>query len=366
MALHAGPADPQGRPAADRPLGAGVLIDRWRVLTCASVLGEPDRRRRPVMGRLSQGRRAWTVRRRVVSVRVDAASDIAVLVLAEPGPAGRATGPAVLPGRCRPGGRGLVGVRLPGRRGVRVGRLGLRGLRRCPTAGCGSTPSQHGLGLTPGFLGAGVWSPRFEAVVGRDRPGAHRRPARRRGGGADAAAGRRRAARGGALRAGRLEGARRGRVRARRLGMVAGHRRGGRPALAAAGAGGGRRVRVGLPVPGPAGRADRGGRLARPGEGRRPRSRGDRVAGGGQVGGAGPGGHHRRRGHPAGAAARRRQRAGRGRHRGVRRARQGQDRAGRGRRDRQGRRGTHPAGACRAAAGAAPAARRPATRPGST
>jgi WD40 repeat protein len=164
VALHAGPADPQGNPAADRPLGAGVLVDQWRVLTCASVLGGRGGEDDPLWVAFPKAGVSWTVRRRVVSVRADAASDIAVLVLAESAP------PGVQPARLScPDGADLVGEAwwtfgFPVDAAFGSDAFGFVGASLA--YGWVRLDAESPQGLTPGFLGAGVWSPRFEAVIG--------------------------------------------------------------------------------------------------------------------------------------------------------------------------------------------------------
>jgi WD40 repeat protein len=164
VALHAGPADPKGRPAADRPLGAGVLIDRWRVLTCASVLGdrgEDD----PVWAAFPKAGVPWTERRRVVSVRVDTACDIAVLVLADQAPPGVQPAPLSCPDGADLVGEAWWAFGFPDDAAFGSDAWGFVG-SSLSYGWVRLDAEQHGLGLTQGFLGAGVWSPRFEAVVG--------------------------------------------------------------------------------------------------------------------------------------------------------------------------------------------------------
>ena len=162
--MHSGPADPYGRAAADRPLGSGVLIDEWRVLTCLSVIRDHHTMASPVWVAFPKSGVARTVRRRVMSVRADETNDVAVLVLAEPAPGDVRPAPLLAPE-----GADLVGERwwafgfpadapfgsdAHGAVGASLAYGWIRLDADAPRA------------LGAGFLGAGIWSPRFEAWSG--------------------------------------------------------------------------------------------------------------------------------------------------------------------------------------------------------
>ncbi|MCY1143027.1 hypothetical protein OWR29_33960 [Actinoplanes sp. Pm04-4] len=164
VALHAGPADPHGRPAGDRPLGCGVLIDPWRVLTCSSVLQNRFGTEDELWAAFPKAGVPWTVRLRVVSVRADAAADVAVLVLERPAPDGVVPAPL-----SRPDAADLVGERwwsfgFPA--DTAFGGDGRGHVGAALSYGWMRLEPDPDIGLTDGFVGAAVWSPRFEAVVG--------------------------------------------------------------------------------------------------------------------------------------------------------------------------------------------------------
>ncbi|GIE99801.1 WD40 repeat domain-containing protein [Paractinoplanes rishiriensis] len=163
VALHAGPADPKGRPAVDRPLGAGVLVDRWRVLTSVSVLGDRGDDD-AVWVAFPKAGVAWTVRRRVESVRLDPSCDIAVLVLAEPAPHGVQPAPLSCPDGADLVGEGWWSFGFPDDAAFGADAWGYVGASLA--YGWMRLDAEPPHGLTPGFLGAAVWSPRFEGIVG--------------------------------------------------------------------------------------------------------------------------------------------------------------------------------------------------------
>jgi len=153
------------------PLGAGVAIDRHRVLTCAHV----------VRARHEAGAALWVAfpmsedphasQSCVAQVRMDARPevDLAVLELAEELPPEvepaelRCPRPADLRGK---GNRGkqwwAFGFANRDPRGTR--RTG-RWVRHWGSAGSGWTPGP-GTTCCPGFSGTGLWSPDYQAVVG--------------------------------------------------------------------------------------------------------------------------------------------------------------------------------------------------------
>jgi WD40 repeat protein len=164
VALHAGPADPQGSAAADRPVGCGVLVDRWRVLTCLSVVRDRHSEATPLWAAFPKAGVARTVRRRVLAVRGDEAYDVAVLVLDQPAPAAVGVAPLLCPD-----GTDLVGERwwafgFPADAPFGSDAHGWIGAALA--YGWVRLETESRMGLTEGFVGAGVWSPRFEAVVG--------------------------------------------------------------------------------------------------------------------------------------------------------------------------------------------------------
>ncbi|HET6532884.1 MAG TPA: WD40 repeat domain-containing protein [Actinoplanes sp.] len=107
---------------------------------------------------------ARTVRRRVLSVRADEGNDVAVLVLAEPAPAG------IRPARLLcPEAADLVGERwwafgFPADAPFGSDAHGVIGASLA--YGWLRLEAEAPRAMKEGFLGAGIWSPRFEAVVG--------------------------------------------------------------------------------------------------------------------------------------------------------------------------------------------------------
>src|SRR4029450_5575666 len=97
VALHTGPADHHGRVPPDRPIGTGVLIDAWRVLTTASAVQGQHTMAHPVWVAFPKAGVDRRVRGRVLSVRADETDDVAVLVLAEPAPAEAEPAPLLCP-----------------------------------------------------------------------------------------------------------------------------------------------------------------------------------------------------------------------------------------------------------------------------
>ena len=149
-----------------RPLGAGVVIDASRVLTCAHVLAEGGALRERVWVAFPNAAGQGYARRAAVVQAADyvpPVRDLAVLVLNEPIPAGIAA--RVL---C-PQGVDLVGLRwwafgFPG--GDPVGDAADGVVGESLSYGWLRLDPQSRSGLALGFSGGGLWSPDFAAVVG--------------------------------------------------------------------------------------------------------------------------------------------------------------------------------------------------------
>ncbi|WP_250005432.1 WD40 repeat domain-containing protein [Actinoplanes sp. M2I2] len=140
-----------------------MLIDPWRVLT-SSVPHDRTGPADQLWVAFPKAGVPWTIRRRVVSIRADAATDVAVLVLDEPAPHGVEPAPLSAPDAAD-----LVGERwwafgFPA--GTAFGGDGRGHVGAALSYGRMRLEPDPDLGLTDGFVGAAVWSPRFEAVVG--------------------------------------------------------------------------------------------------------------------------------------------------------------------------------------------------------
>ncbi|MGX6600541.1 hypothetical protein ACWKSP_00170 [Micromonosporaceae bacterium Da 78-11] len=164
VAVHPGPAGADRGSAGDRPLGSGVLIDPWRVLTCYTVIRDRHTADGEIWVAFPKAGVARTVRRRVLSVRADEADDLAVLTLAEPAPAGIRPAPLLCPD-----GTDLVGERwwafgFPV--DTPFGNDAYGHVGAALAYGWVRLETESRTAMSAGFLGAGVWSPRFEAVVG--------------------------------------------------------------------------------------------------------------------------------------------------------------------------------------------------------
>jgi WD40 repeat protein len=148
---------------AGRVLGAGVVIDELRILTCAHVVAR-HAPVAPVWVGFPKAGLAATVRRRVRAVRAAASADVAVLELDEPVPAG------VLPAPLRcPEPADLVDERwwafgFPADAPFGGDASGLVGAALAYGWVRLETNSRYV--VKPGFSGAGIWSPSFGAVVG--------------------------------------------------------------------------------------------------------------------------------------------------------------------------------------------------------
>jgi WD40 repeat protein len=149
-----------------RPLGAGVVIDASRVLTCAHVLAAGGALRERVWVAFPNAAGQGYARRAAVVQAADyvpPVRDLAVLVLDEPVPAGMAA--RVL---C-PASADLVGRRwwafgFPG--GDPVGDAADGVVGESLSYGWLRLDPQSRSGLALGFSGGGLWSPDFAAVVG--------------------------------------------------------------------------------------------------------------------------------------------------------------------------------------------------------
>lgn len=145
------------------PFGGGVVIDQWRVLTCAHLSG--NRSELWVAFPKAEGDAA-DVRRyveRVVPSERSTVPDLAILVLSEPVPPGIAAAPLRSP---RP--RDLVGRRwwaygFPGGDPVGNSADGVVGTRLA--YGWVRLDAESRYHVEPGFSGGGLWSPDYEAVV---------------------------------------------------------------------------------------------------------------------------------------------------------------------------------------------------------
>jgi len=148
------------------PIGAGVVIDASRVLTCAHVAATADGAARDPLWVSFPKADRWP-RRRVAAVTVaysPPVKDLAVLVLHEPVPAGVEAPPLRFPRPADLAGRAWWAFGFPDRDpigdavdGVVGAALALGWVRL-------DTPSPHL--ARPGFSGGGVWSPDYQAVVG--------------------------------------------------------------------------------------------------------------------------------------------------------------------------------------------------------
>jgi WD40 repeat protein len=141
-----------------------VLIDERRVLTCLAVIREQHTAATPVWVAFPKSGVARTVRRRVVSVRTDESNDLAVLTLAESAPSDVRPAPLLCPE-----GADLVGERwwafgFPVDAAFGGDAHGVIGASLA--YGWIRLEAESPRALKDGFLGAGIWSPRFEAVVG--------------------------------------------------------------------------------------------------------------------------------------------------------------------------------------------------------
>ena len=148
------------------PLGAAVVVDANRVLTCAHVVASEDgTAREPLWVSFPKADR-WP-RRRVAAVTVaysPPVRDLAVLVLAEPVPAGVEAAPLRFPRPADLAGRAWWAFGFPGRDPVGDAADGVVGAALA--LGWVRLDSQSPHLARPGFSGGGLWSPDYQAVVG--------------------------------------------------------------------------------------------------------------------------------------------------------------------------------------------------------
>ncbi|MCA2211929.1 trypsin-like peptidase domain-containing protein [Jidongwangia harbinensis] len=158
--MHAEPAGTR----EDHPLGTGVVIDDWRVLTCWSVVADRHASGRGVWVAFPKAGVSRSARRRVVSVRADEGSGVAVLVLDEPVPSGVRAAPLLCPDPGDLAGERWWAFGFPADAPLGSDAQGTVGAALAYGWVRLEVESRTRLGA--GFLGAGVWSSRFEAVVG--------------------------------------------------------------------------------------------------------------------------------------------------------------------------------------------------------
>jgi WD40 repeat protein/DNA-binding SARP family transcriptional activator/DNA-binding XRE family transcriptional regulator len=148
------------------PIGTAVVIDASRVLTCAHVVVTADgAAREPLWVSFPKADR-WP-RRRVAAVTVaysPPAKDLAVLVLAEPVPAGVEAAPLRSPRPTDLAGGTWWAFGFPDRDPVGGAADGVVGAALALGWVRLDTQSPHL--ARPGFSGGGLWSPDYQAVVG--------------------------------------------------------------------------------------------------------------------------------------------------------------------------------------------------------
>jgi WD40 repeat protein len=148
------------------PIGTAVVIDASRVLTCAHVAVTADGTpREPLWVSFPKADR-WP-RQRVAAVTVaysPPVNDLAVLVLAEPVPAGVEAAPLRFPRPADLAGRSWWAFGFPGRDPVGDAIDGVVGAALALGWVRLDTRSPHL--ARPGFSGGGLWSPDYQAVVG--------------------------------------------------------------------------------------------------------------------------------------------------------------------------------------------------------
>ena len=148
------------------PIGTAVVIDASRVLTCAHVAVTADGTpREPLWVSFPKADR-WP-RRRVAAATVaysPPVNDLAVLVLAEPVPAGVEAAPLRFPRPADLAGRSWWAFGFPDRDPVGGAIDGVVGAALALGWVRLDTQSPHL--ARPGFSGGGLWSPDYQAVVG--------------------------------------------------------------------------------------------------------------------------------------------------------------------------------------------------------
>ena len=148
------------------PIGTAVVIDASRVLTCAHVVASEDGTAREPLWVSFPKTDRWP-RRRVAAVTVaysPPVRDLAVLVLAEPVPAGVEAAPLRFPRPADLAGRAWWAFGFPGRDPVGDAADGVVGAALA--LGWVRLDSQSSHLARPGFSGGGLWSPDYQAVVG--------------------------------------------------------------------------------------------------------------------------------------------------------------------------------------------------------
>jgi WD40 repeat protein len=148
------------------PIGTAVVIDASRVLTCAHVVASEDGTAREPLWVSFPKTDRWP-RRRVAAVTVaysPPVRDLAVLVLAEPVPAGVEAAALRFPRPADLAGRAWWAFGFPGRDPVGDAADGVVGAALA--LGWVRLDSQSSHLARPGFSGGGLWSPDYQAVVG--------------------------------------------------------------------------------------------------------------------------------------------------------------------------------------------------------
>jgi len=148
------------------PVGAGVVLDANRVLTCAQVVLTPDGTvREPLWVSFPKADR-WP-RRRVDAVTLaysPPVRDLAVLVLQDPVPEGVQAAPLRCPKPADLAGQPWWAFGFPDRDPVGDSADGLVGAALA--LGWVRLDTESGYLARPGFSGGGLWSPAYKAVVG--------------------------------------------------------------------------------------------------------------------------------------------------------------------------------------------------------
>jgi hypothetical protein len=146
------------------PVGAGVVLDRFRVLTSGQVITLDGKARSKLWVAFPLSESPLVPRVRVERVRRASGeiADLAVLELASPVPAGVTTAPLRCPSPSALEGRCWWTFGFPQRRAKGTAATGSVGAH----SGYGWVHVKAGSPLTDGFRGAGLWCPDYEAVVG--------------------------------------------------------------------------------------------------------------------------------------------------------------------------------------------------------
>ncbi|MBO0869994.1 MAG: trypsin-like peptidase domain-containing protein, partial [Micromonosporaceae bacterium] len=149
------------------PVGAAVVIDERRLLTCAHVVLTDGRVRAGLTVTFPKAVDAWGQRRAVAEVRLAAPTgvvDLAVLLLAEAVPDGVLAAPVRCPRPVDLVGRRWSAFGFPNGQPAGNGADGTVGLHLGHGLVRLDTSSRYV--VEPGFSGGGLWSPEYEAVVG--------------------------------------------------------------------------------------------------------------------------------------------------------------------------------------------------------